>query len=180
MSAGGLATLEPLLAEPYILDVDHLFKQRQTGKVRGMVKLVAGLSVDQWEDVRWSDGWQVRETRLRLKGWSRNRRVIVARRSAPARRRRSPVQPELPLPDEPVRMNWEYTVLVTGGHPPAAALIQLYLERIRFSTSALSGSGPALACALRARSLGGRLGSPAIQTVGSGRGMRVRLTGRRV
>jgi len=53
----------------------------------------------------------------------------VARRSAPARRRRSPAHPELPLPDEPVRMDWEYTVLVTGGHLPAAALIQLYLER---------------------------------------------------
>lgn len=109
--------------------LDYLFKQRQTGKVRGMVKLVAGLSGDQWEDVPGSDGWQVCETRLQLKGWSRNRRVVVARRSAPERRRRSPVQPELPLLDEPVRMNWEYTVLVTGGHLPAAALIQLYLER---------------------------------------------------
>jgi hypothetical protein len=107
--------------------LDYLLKLRQTNKIRALVKTVAALADDRWEDAQ--DGWQVCEARVRLQGWSRERRVVVTRRHAPQRRCGRSGPPELPLTGEPVRMDWEYAVLVTGGDLPATALVKLYRER---------------------------------------------------
>jgi hypothetical protein len=56
------------------------------------------------------------EARVRLTGWSRDRRVVVTRRPAPHAGREHPPsrQQEQALMDSVVRMGWECTVLVTG------------------------------------------------------------------
>jgi len=109
--------------------LDYLFKLRKTRGIRAVVKLVASLADEGWMHA--ADGWQTCEARVRLQGWSRERRVIVTRRRAPQGRRHRgrDRQSELPLVNEPTRMDWEYAVLVTGGDLPAAALVQLYRER---------------------------------------------------
>jgi len=56
----------------------HLFRPRQT---RGGQRQIKRLSRQgQWQEG--GQGWQGKETQLRLSGWSRSRRVIVLRRRA--------------------------------------------------------------------------------------------------
>jgi len=108
--------------------LDYLFKLRRSPGIRTLTRKVAALAQEAWEDA--DDGWQTCEARVRLTGWSCERRVVVARRRAPTpRRARAAAAQELNLGLEPTRMHWEYTVLVTGGTLPARALVKLYRER---------------------------------------------------
>jgi len=119
---------EPYMCEAEARGIDYLFKLRKTSRARALVRQAAGLSRQGWAPA--GDGWETCEARLRLTGWSRERRVVVARRRAPAARAaRADRHPELALAGEPERMRWEYSVLVTGGDLPAAALVRLYCER---------------------------------------------------
>ncbi len=58
----------------------YLFKLKQTNNVKRLVQL--SLKQGKWEDT--GDGWQCLESTLKLKGWSRWRRVILMR-EAPAK-----------------------------------------------------------------------------------------------
>ena len=59
----------------------YLFKLRHTAKVKELVKTMMGQGA-LWEDC--GDGWQALESSLKLKGWTRQRRVILVREN-PAR-----------------------------------------------------------------------------------------------
>ena len=54
----------------------YLFKLRHTPKVKSLVKAMMGRGA-LWQDC--GDGWQALESSLKLKGWTRERRVILVR-----------------------------------------------------------------------------------------------------
>ena len=91
---------EVLLSECETRGLPCFFKLRHTAKVKTL------LAQMQRTGAVWSDagaGWEVIEARLRLGGWSRERRVVLVRETpaiAPvgenARRRRDTFQPALP------------------------------------------------------------------------------------
>ncbi len=126
---GDMSALEAL-EQPY------LFKLRQSAGVKKLIK-------QQWQRDDWSpvgQGWQACEDKLRLMGWSRQRRVIVMRRERPIdlvveakkgrRRTGQPEQVELHFIDEnqPVK-SWEYAVLVCNTAYALEHLGQLYRDR---------------------------------------------------
>ena len=55
----------------------YLFKVRRTNWVREMIKMIERMET-RWQDA--GQGWQGVEAQLQLSGWSRSRRVVVARR----------------------------------------------------------------------------------------------------
>lgn len=116
------------------------FKLRHTAKVKTL------LAQMQRTGAAWTDagsGWEVLEARLRLSGWSRERRVVLVRETpalAPvgehARRRRDTFAPALPGADgwsqSPAPWSGRIAVLVTTLEEnayPAVALARLYRER---------------------------------------------------
>jgi hypothetical protein len=73
--------VRPLLDEPWVLDVDATIKPlygHQEGAVVANVKraLERAMAERDWSDA--GQGWQGKETKLRLMGWSRQRRVVLA------------------------------------------------------------------------------------------------------
>lgn len=55
----------------------HLFKLKQTANVR---RAISGIVEEAWQGPGTDGAWQVAEIRVSLAGWSRVRRVVVARR----------------------------------------------------------------------------------------------------
>lgn len=117
--------------ENFMLDCEqrgqpYLFRLRQT---RGGQRQMEQLSRQgQWQEC--GQGWQGKETTLRLSGWSRPRRVIVLRR------RTQPVGPlELSQGTQPSLLSvapvepYEYALLVTNTDWEIVALGRLYRER---------------------------------------------------
>ncbi|MCX7013560.1 MAG: transposase [Candidatus Sumerlaeota bacterium] len=79
-------------------------------------------------------GWEGVEARLRLQGWSRERRVVVLRRvrksAPPPSSAQAPTQPELPFgPTLERAPSYEYAVLVTSLALDVPATAQLYRDR---------------------------------------------------
>jgi hypothetical protein len=118
----------------------YLFKLRQSSGVKALLERLQQPGVE-WCDHR--DGYSSTETRLRLQGWTKSRRVLVCRRpaadggkaAAPHRPQRllsaaSP-QPELFQTPEVVAYDpdYEWSVLVTNLDHEAPALAQLYRDR---------------------------------------------------
>lgn len=125
-------------------DVRYLFKLRQSPRVKGLLETLLQPGT-QWLDH--GDGWSSFETRLRLQGWTRSRRVVVCRRqrqqsdhpNTTAKHRQPKLlppaagnaQPELfeilePAGNEP---DYEWSVLVTDLDYEAPAVAQLYRDR---------------------------------------------------
>ena len=85
----------------------------------------------------WTDagqGWQGKETSLRLEGWSRQRRVILLRRKLgrdlAIADHANPAQPRLGFAEVgPDRQVWEYAALVTSLDSEILTLGQLYRDR---------------------------------------------------
>lgn len=67
--------------------VPYLFKLRHTSKVKALVRQMMRQGA-LWQDC--GDGWQALESTLRLKGWTKERRVILVRET-PAR---APIDPD--------------------------------------------------------------------------------------
>lgn len=127
---GDMNALEQL-GQPY------LFKLRQSLGVKQLIRR-------QWSRADWvavGQGWQACEDKLRLMGWSRQRRVIVMRRERPidlvvetkkrGRPRKAQVeQAELHFIDEnqPIK-SWEYAVLVCNTAYELEHIGQLYRDR---------------------------------------------------
>jgi len=121
---------ETLMAECERRGQKYLFRQRQT---KGVKQLIAALE----NEGRWSDagaGWQSREGKLRLQGWSAERRVVVLRR----RVAREPEKATLPETAGPAlemlvevapEPNWEFIVLVTNLDWEPRALSDAYRQR---------------------------------------------------
>ena len=116
-------------------NVGYLFKLRQSPKVKKLLETLTMPGVDWEPDV---DGWHSFETKLRLQGWTKERRVIIFRRqvcsSDDTDARALPLaekdQPELPLAivtDE--ELVYEWRVLVTNLDYTAKSLGQLYRDR---------------------------------------------------
>ena len=79
-------------------------------------------------------GWHGKETRLRLEGWSRQRRVILLRRQLKPPLaivdHGNPAQPRLGFAEVgPDRQVWEYAALVTSLDSEILTLGQLYRDR---------------------------------------------------
>jgi hypothetical protein len=111
-------------------DLAYLFRLRMTANVKR--DLVRAMRHSDWADA--GQGWQGKETSLRLHGWSRHRRVILLRRKlAPAIAISDRTDPEQPLLSfgevEPDKELWEYAALVTSLTNEILTLGQLYRDR---------------------------------------------------
>ena len=121
---------EKIMREAELRALAYLFKLRLTANVRRAIERLSQQS--EWVDS--GQGWQAKETQVRLKGWSRQRRIIVLRRR---------VKGELATPstDEagqrrltfvdilPSEELWEYQVLATSLVEQLGSFGQLYRDR---------------------------------------------------
>src|SRR5271168_921103 len=111
-------------------DLAYLFRLRMTLNVKR--SLERAMQQSDWADA--GQGWQGKETTLRLVGWSRQRCIVLLRRKL-ARDlaitdRTNAAQPRLGFaevgPDQAV---WEYAALVTSLDSEILTLGQLYRDR---------------------------------------------------
>jgi hypothetical protein len=121
---------EKIMREAELRGLAYLFKLRLTANVRRAIERLSQQS--EWVDS--GQGWQAKETQVRLKGWSRQRRIIVLRRR---------VKGELATPstDEAGQRRltfvdilrseelWEYQVLATSLVEQVGSFGQLYRDR---------------------------------------------------
>jgi hypothetical protein len=121
---------ENIMRESEQRELAYLFKLRLTANVkRAIERLVRQIG---WVEA--GQGWQAKETVVRLVGWSRQRRIIVLRRpkkdgpATSSQRDDSQLLLGLPAigPGEDV---WEYQVLVTSLVEELASFGQLYRDR---------------------------------------------------
>ena len=111
-------------------DLAYLFRLRMTVNVKR--DLERTMRHSDWADA--GQGWQGKETTLRLLGWSRQRRVILLRRKL-ARdlaitEQANPAQPRLTFAEiGPDKAVWEYAALVTSLDREILTLGQLYRDR---------------------------------------------------
>jgi hypothetical protein len=134
---------ESVMVECEQRNVPYLFKLRHTKKVKMLVKQMMAQGAD-WQDC--GDGWESIEARLRLSGWTRERRVVLVRETparAPVkedgrRRRGKDRQPLLPQATgagwdaQPTPWCGKIAVLVTSLDEeafPATVMPRLYRER---------------------------------------------------
>jgi len=124
---------EGILVELERRGVPYLLRLRQTANVQRLVARQFG--AEGWSRAD-AQGCQMREARLRLHGWSVERRVVIIRqriRGGIARERRVDGARQLrldlyPSVHEGERL-WEYAVLVTDVGYPIEAIGQLYRDR---------------------------------------------------
>jgi len=122
--------IERVMARAEQEDLAYLFRLRMTANVKR--SLERAMRQSDWADA--GQGWQGKETTLRLVGWSRQRRVVLLRRKldrAPAAPDRThSTQPMLGFtevgPDLDV---WEYAALVTSLDSEILTMGQLYRDR---------------------------------------------------
>ena len=108
----------------------YLFKLRQTQGVKTLIRHL--FATNDWQPA--GQGWQGAESRLRLQGWSRARRVIVLRRrlreGLVAAAPKQVEQSELAFADVCEQgAAYEYVVLVTSLPHDIPAIAQLYRDR---------------------------------------------------
>src|SRR5271170_996840 len=121
---------EKVMRDAELRALSYLFKLRLTANVRRAIERLSQQS--EWVDS--GQGWQAKETQVRLKGWSRQRRIIVLRRR---------VKDELATPSTeeagqrrltfvdivPSEELWEYQVLGTSLVEQVGSFGQLYRDR---------------------------------------------------
>jgi hypothetical protein len=108
----------------------YLFRLRMTANVRR--SLDRAMSQSHWADA--GQGWQGKETSLRLAGWSRQRRIILLRRKLTRELamtdRTDPEQPLLGFAEVgPDKQLWQYAALVTSLDSEIFTHGQLYCNR---------------------------------------------------
>jgi hypothetical protein len=108
----------------------YLFRLRMTANVKR--DLLRAMQQSDWADA--GQGWQGKETSLRLVGWSRHRRIILLRRKLArdlaVTDRTNPAQPQLGFTEiGPDKELWEYAALVTSLESEILTLGQLYRDR---------------------------------------------------
>jgi len=120
---------EGYLRECEARGLPHLFKLKMSAKVKKLIQKLAMQQGAIWHTT--TDGWDVIETRLKLTGWSRERRIVVLRRpiqgGTPKRRKEVDWLPHLSM--EASSSEWEYAALVSSQDLPIEALPTLYDER---------------------------------------------------
>src|ERR1700761_296971 len=111
-------------------DLAYLFRLRMTLNVKR--SLERAMQQSDWADG--GQGWQGKETSLRLSGWSRQRRIVLLRRKL-ARNlaitdHTHPTQARLGFAEAgPDKAVWEYAALVTSLDNEILTLGQLYRDR---------------------------------------------------
>jgi Transposase DDE domain group 1 len=121
---------EPIMREAEGRGLAYLFKLRLTANVK---RVIERLSVQrEWIDA--AEGWQAKESLLRLEGWSRQRRAIILRRRVKGAlampSNETPGQQRLSFVDIGVGAEvYEYSVLVTSLEEELVSLGQLYRDR---------------------------------------------------
>jgi Transposase DDE domain group 1 len=109
----------------------YLFRLRTTANVKRALE--RAMVESDWAEA--GQGWQGKETSLRLVGWSRRRRVVLLRRRVERPLalvdRRDPAQPLLGFAEvvDDAREVWEYAALVTSVDSEIMTLGQLYRDR---------------------------------------------------
>jgi Transposase DDE domain group 1 len=122
---------EPVMARAEREGLPYLFRLRATANVQRA--LARAMAERDWTDA--GQGWQGKETSLRLMGWSRQRRVILLRRKfdrpLALLDRAHPEQPLLGFAEVVGgrREVWEYAALVTSLESEILTLGQLYRDR---------------------------------------------------
>jgi hypothetical protein len=122
--------IERVMARAEQNELKYLFRLRMTLNVKR--DLERAMQQPDWADA--GQGWQGKETALRLQGWSRQRRIILLRRKLSRDQAMSDrVKPDQPLlgfaevgPDKEL---WEYAALVTSLDNEILTLGQLYRDR---------------------------------------------------
>jgi len=122
--------IERVMARAEQNDLPYLFRLRMTANVKR--SLERAMQQADWSDA--GQGWQGKETSLRLSGWSRHRRIILLRRK---------LARDLAITDHtnarqlrlgfaevgPDQAVWEYAALVTSLDSELLTLGQLYRDR---------------------------------------------------
>ena len=118
---------EPTMAALEARGMHYLFKLRLTQNVKRYIERM--FATPEWVDA--GQGWQGRDGKLQLNGWSSTRRIVILRR---------PLQGEVLLADQqqlslafvekdvPAK-GYEYAVLVTDLDYDIVAIAQLYRDR---------------------------------------------------
>jgi hypothetical protein len=122
--------IERVMARAEQQDLAYLFRLRMTANVRR--SLDRAMQHADWVDA--GQGWQGKETTLRLVGWSCQQRIILLRRKLgrdlAITDRTSPAQPLLGFAEiGPDKAVWEYAALVTSLDSEILTLGQLYRDR---------------------------------------------------
>ena len=121
---------EAIMREAEQRRLPFLFKLRLTANVKRSIERLS--QQQEWTNA--GQGWQAKESTIRLEGWSRQRRIVVLRRRVKGALAASSMddqgQPQLSFldigPDEDM---WEYSVLVTSLVEDLASFGQLYRDR---------------------------------------------------
>jgi hypothetical protein len=121
---------EGFLSEAERRNAYYLTKLRLTGNVKRFITRL--FHEGDWVDA--GQGFEGAESSLKLTGWSRERRVVVLRRSISGdvafSEHKCPVQLPLFFPDIPGTVNrYEYAVLVTSLPLEILSIAQLYRDR---------------------------------------------------
>jgi len=121
---------EGVMAEMEEIEQPYLFKLRQTAGVKRLIERL--WKQGDWESV--DQGFDAVEGKLRLTGWSCERRVVVLRRrvksSLAAEASNDNPQQELQFLERSDKAKlWEYAVLVTNADYSLEAMGQLYRDR---------------------------------------------------
>ena len=110
---------------------DYLFKLKRSKGVKALIGQVHGQG--KWR--RFNDEWELKESQLKLQGWQRARRVVVARRRLSREgligvEYQRGGQLELALVEGPEDMRlFEYSVLVTSLEDELVTLMRHYRDR---------------------------------------------------
>jgi hypothetical protein len=122
--------IERVMARAEQNDLAYLFRLRMTLNVKR--SLERAMQQSDWADA--GQGWQGKETTLRLVGWSRQRRIVLLRRKLSRdlaiSSHGNPAQPRLGFAEVgPDKELWEYAALVTSLDSEILTLGQLYRDR---------------------------------------------------
>lgn len=122
--------IERVMARAEQNDLAYLFRLRSTANMKR--SLERAMQQSDWADA--GQGWQGKETTLRLVGWSRQRRTILLRRKLgrdlAITSHGNPAQPRLGFAEVgPDKELWEYAALVTSLDSEILTLGQLYRDR---------------------------------------------------
>ena len=122
---------EPIMNEAEQRGLAYLFKLRLTANVKRMIERLA--TQREWTNA--GQGWQAKESILRLEGWSRQRRVIILRRRvkgalAMSSNEETSGQQTLSFVEVGAAADvYEYSVLATSLDEELVSFGQLYRDR---------------------------------------------------
>src|SRR5271157_2062446 len=121
---------EPIMREAEQRGLAYLFKLRLTANVKRMIERLS--TQREWANT--GQGWQAKESLLRLEGWSRQRRVIILRRRVKGdlaiSSNETSGQQTLSFVDVGAGVDvYEYSVLATSLDEELVSFGQLYRDR---------------------------------------------------